>query len=219
LRGSWKETILHSFSNNGDGYYPNAGVSFDKSGNLYGTTWSGGGYGYGIVYKLDADKKGWHEVPLFAFDGQNNNSGPEGYLTITSSGRIFGTLRGYSDCYNNQCGSVFELSRSHGQWVESIVYSFDETHGANPNPGLMMGKDETFYGSALAGGADNHGVVFELKPGKVWTIRLLYQFTGQGADESPNPGLIFGPHGDLYGTTPGPSYEGQYDGEVFEVSP
>jgi uncharacterized repeat protein (TIGR03803 family) len=51
--GGWKETILHSFNNNGvDGYQPAAGLVMDSAGNLYGTTWSGGSSGQGVVFEI-----------------------------------------------------------------------------------------------------------------------------------------------------------------------
>jgi len=46
------ETVLHSFANNGiDGYNAASGLVMDKSGNLYGTTVSGG-IGGGTVFKV-----------------------------------------------------------------------------------------------------------------------------------------------------------------------
>jgi uncharacterized repeat protein (TIGR03803 family) len=58
--GSWTETILHDFDNNGiDGTEPMAGLVFDSAGNLYGTTSYGGsfynekyGYVYGTVFEI-----------------------------------------------------------------------------------------------------------------------------------------------------------------------
>jgi uncharacterized repeat protein (TIGR03803 family) len=51
--GSWAETVLHDFNNDGvDGYYPNGGVILDAAGNLYGTTGAGGLYGFGTVFKF-----------------------------------------------------------------------------------------------------------------------------------------------------------------------
>jgi hypothetical protein len=42
--GEWTETILYNFRSNAidDGYFPNAGLVMDSSGNLYGTTQYGG---------------------------------------------------------------------------------------------------------------------------------------------------------------------------------
>jgi uncharacterized repeat protein (TIGR03803 family) len=51
--GSWIETTLHNFSDNdGDGYNPISGLTFGASGNLYGTTGSGGRYGEGAAYEI-----------------------------------------------------------------------------------------------------------------------------------------------------------------------
>ena len=60
LTNSGTETILHSFARNGtDGYFPSAGLSIDKAGNLYGTTQTGGtasgtscSSGCGVVFKI-----------------------------------------------------------------------------------------------------------------------------------------------------------------------
>lgn len=213
--GSWKETVLHHFNNRGDGYYPAPGVTISESG-IYGATSSGGGYGQGIIFELRASKHGWHEVPLFAFDGYSGNGNPGGYLIVNSAGDIFGTTPNAGGC-TTQCGSVFKLSRFHGQWVEENVYAFEGTNGKVPNPGLILGSDGSFYGSTASGGMYGYGIVFKLTPGKVWTSKILYQFTGEGADQKPNPGLSFGPSGHLFGTTPTPGYESQYDGELFEV--
>jgi uncharacterized repeat protein (TIGR03803 family) len=45
-------SILHVFSGNPDGAFPYGGVVFDKSGNLYGTTFDGGTNGFGTVYTM-----------------------------------------------------------------------------------------------------------------------------------------------------------------------
>ena len=52
VHGGWKEKLIYSFSpanTFGDGVHPVAGLVFDKSGNLYGTTAFGGDLGGGIL--------------------------------------------------------------------------------------------------------------------------------------------------------------------------
>jgi len=91
--GSWTQQTLHTFSNNGvDGYYPLAGVISDASGNLYGTTYNGGTYGYGTVYELRPTAGGrWTEKILHSFGSGVDGANPYAGLIIDSSGNIFGT--------------------------------------------------------------------------------------------------------------------------------
>jgi len=49
---SGTEKVLYSFSGGADGGGPWGGLVRDAQGNLYGTTYSGGTYGYGTVFKL-----------------------------------------------------------------------------------------------------------------------------------------------------------------------
>jgi uncharacterized repeat protein (TIGR03803 family) len=51
--GKWTERVLHSFDDNAvDGWGPDGGLIMDAAGNLYGTTYSGGAYGYGAVFEI-----------------------------------------------------------------------------------------------------------------------------------------------------------------------
>ena len=46
------ETVLYNFGSGTDGQNPNAGMVFDSSGNLYGTTVNGGLFGGGTAFEL-----------------------------------------------------------------------------------------------------------------------------------------------------------------------
>jgi len=60
--------VLHSFAGKPDGGGVFAGVVIDGKGNLYGTTWGGGAYGYGTVFELATDSGGtWTETILHNF--------------------------------------------------------------------------------------------------------------------------------------------------------
>jgi uncharacterized repeat protein (TIGR03803 family) len=52
LAPNGKETVLHAFTGGSDGAQPFAGLIADRKGYLYGTTWSGGANGVGIIFKL-----------------------------------------------------------------------------------------------------------------------------------------------------------------------
>jgi uncharacterized repeat protein (TIGR03803 family) len=49
--GAWSKTILHSFSGGTDGSQPNS-IAIAPSGELYGTTFDGGIYSEGTVFKI-----------------------------------------------------------------------------------------------------------------------------------------------------------------------
>jgi hypothetical protein len=54
-QGAWSETTLYTFTGVSDGGVPQAGLTADKSGVLYGTTYGGGAYGMsgsGVVFSL-----------------------------------------------------------------------------------------------------------------------------------------------------------------------
>jgi len=46
----WNKTILYNFAADADAEDPLMGLSWDKSGNLYGATVGGGSDGYGAVF-------------------------------------------------------------------------------------------------------------------------------------------------------------------------
>lgn len=48
----WTYSVLHEFTNPGDGEYPAGTLALDASGNLYGTARQGGAYGYGVVWEI-----------------------------------------------------------------------------------------------------------------------------------------------------------------------
>lgn len=52
VNGGWTSSSLYSFTGGADGQYPISNVVIDANGNLYGTTQSGGAYGYGVVWEI-----------------------------------------------------------------------------------------------------------------------------------------------------------------------
>jgi uncharacterized repeat protein (TIGR03803 family) len=51
---SWTESVLYSFSGGDDGEYPYTALTFDDSGNLYGTAYRGQ-YGTATIFELSSD--------------------------------------------------------------------------------------------------------------------------------------------------------------------
>jgi uncharacterized repeat protein (TIGR03803 family) len=60
----WTESVLWSFGQPGDGREPFSGVIFDRSGNLFGTTFEGGAGNTGTVFELMPTMSGWTDSIL-----------------------------------------------------------------------------------------------------------------------------------------------------------
>jgi uncharacterized repeat protein (TIGR03803 family) len=50
-QGKWTYSVLHRFTG-ADGFDPEAGLTLDRKGNLYGTTVAGGAGGAGVVFEI-----------------------------------------------------------------------------------------------------------------------------------------------------------------------
>lgn len=213
--GGGAEKILFSF-NKTDGYEPYS-VVFDASGNLYGTTYAGGAYGYGDVFELVPEAGGvWRKNILLSFNS-NDGAGPTPTVIFDQSGNLYGTTAG-GGAYNN--GTVFELMPTSAGWTEKILHSFNlaDADGASPL-GVVLDSSGNLYGTTFGGGAYSGGTVFELIPssGGGWTEKLLLNFVPYGiGGYLPYAGLMLDVAGNLYGTT---AYGGAYDcGTAFELA-
>ncbi|HTS34045.1 MAG TPA: choice-of-anchor tandem repeat GloVer-containing protein [Candidatus Solibacter sp.] len=119
--GVWNATVLHSFNsqNTNDGYYPEGALAMDTSGNLYGTTQSGGGKNNsGIVFELSPTSSGeWTETVLHRFGafGSSGGTSPGNALYLDPAGNIYGTAAAGGDtaCLPSTggCGVIYKLLR------------------------------------------------------------------------------------------------------------
>jgi uncharacterized repeat protein (TIGR03803 family) len=149
----WAETILYAFTNSQTGSAPRGGVNFGKTGNLYGTTASGGLNTMGGVFQLSP--KSPKEI-TFSFAG-NNGAGPfAGVLIDPRNDSLYGTTA-YGG--TNDSGVVFKIAGK----KENVLYSFTGgTDGAQPSTALIADRSGNLYGTTKTGGSSNNGVVFEI---------------------------------------------------------
>jgi uncharacterized repeat protein (TIGR03803 family) len=195
LTPSGAESILWSFGKGSDGRYPVAGLIADVSGNLYGTTSSGGAHGAGTVFELTAAGT---ESVLWSFGGAGDGSTPAASLLMGASGSLYGTAESggsFSD------GIVFKLTPrvAKGTWSESILWNFGNgTDGAIPQAGLIVDNSGNLYGTTDSGGAYKLGTAFKLAASGKESV--LWSF-GNGVDGArPKAGLIMDSSGNLFGT-------------------
>ncbi len=166
----WIETLLKSsFDLASDGAYPLTGLVFDPSGNLYGSTSSGGTGNGGTVFELSPSGGSWvfHVLYNFIGSGTGGYCGPWGALVIDPSGNLYGTTRcdGAYRCGSYGCGNVFELVSSNGGWSYRDLYDFTgDSDGFNPISNVTLDSGGNLYGTASVGGVLGSGVVWQITP-------------------------------------------------------
>jgi hypothetical protein len=230
--GKWTEKVLHGFASGTDGANPNGGFVLDCKGNVYGTTYGGGGKcgggGCGMVFELKppTTKSGaWTEKVLHRFSGQDGGN-PAAGVVFDGNGNLYGTTFG-GGANHSPWGTVFQLvPHANGRWTKRLLHTFqDGTDGAGPRAGILVGPSSELYGTASGGGgADFAGTLFRLKEGSMggWTFTVLYTFIGVNNRDGayPSGGILLNA-GSIIGTTEvggtGPSCQGGC-GTVFKAA-
>jgi uncharacterized repeat protein (TIGR03803 family) len=107
--GGWTETVLHSFQFDGhDGHSPVvAPLTLDTTGNLFGTTMSGGTNREGIVFELSPRQGGWSETVLYNFGNGNDGGVLFGGLVMDRARDLYG-ITGAGGLYGY--GTAYELT-------------------------------------------------------------------------------------------------------------
>lgn len=236
----WTATTLYSFIDAADGFKPEAGVVLDASGNLFGTTYSGGSkngesrYRGGTIFELSRESNGqWKKNVRYNFAGAPfDGANPAGSMIMDKAGNFYGTTTsgGSSpNCGTAGCGTVFEFSPSAGGWKETVLYSFQGSpnDGSDPSTSLIFDDDGNLYGTTFEGGiAHCHsnstpscGVVFELSPtgNGAWKETVLHKFANSTTDGgNPTSSLVLDAAGNFYGTTAVGGTYGQ--GTIFKLA-
>jgi uncharacterized repeat protein (TIGR03803 family) len=216
--GSWKESVLHNFESEFDGLFPEGGLIFDETGNLFGTTREGGGNCYcGTVFELTPEQDGsWMENTLYRFTGGSDSGNPSASLIFDKGGNLYGTTGSGGSLGN---GTVFKLTTGPNKvGAENVLYSFvGGSDGGSPYGALLLDSLGNLYGTTAAGGSFGNGTVFKLTPDQSggWTESVLHSFTGGPDGGDPWSNLIFDKAGSLYGTTVGGGY--YHNGVIFKL--
>ncbi|MFZ0794834.1 MAG: choice-of-anchor tandem repeat GloVer-containing protein, partial [Candidatus Korobacteraceae bacterium] len=106
--GGYTYQTLYSFSGEaGLEVGPYDDLAMDSAGNLYGTTYLDGRYGWGNVFKLAPSGSGWTYTSLHDFTGGSDGASPRCRLVFDSSGNLYGTT---SIGGTNGYGVVFKIA-------------------------------------------------------------------------------------------------------------
>ena len=208
-------TVLYTFSGRLDGGNPEAGLTRDKKGNLYGTTyWDGfSPKCCGTAFALDAGGA-LTSVHQFRSPGAH----PAATMVRDAAGNLYGTtVRGG----HRQSGIIFQWDPT-GKLTE--LYSFlggqdGNKDGAFPRGNLVRDSSGNLLGTTSQGGemtgcSGNFGcgTIFKLDTFTHETV--LHIFTGGSDGGIPLGGLMQDGAGNLYGTA---SVGGSGAGTVFKV--
>jgi uncharacterized repeat protein (TIGR03803 family) len=213
LRNNGQQSVLHNFNqSDGDGYPPDSLSFRDAAGNLFGTTYQGGAYSYGTVFKLDSQGA---ETVVYNFCRETpcTKGAYPGGVTPGKNGSMYGITYagGNFSCALTACGTVFKINHDGDL---TLLHAFGGADGQNPNAGLVLDASGNVYGTTEWGGADGRGTVFKMTSGGTETVE--YSFEGGADGEYPNGGLVQDGEGNLYGT----AYQGgAYNyGTVFKIT-
>ncbi len=210
-------TTLTTFDNSNGAFPFYMSPVQGPDGNLYGTTFQGGAFGEGEVFRIAPDGA----VSTFFNFARPGSAFPVAGLVLGIDGNFYGTT---ANGGTNNYGTVFKLTPT---GTLSSLYDFCSqpgcTDGMNPYAPLVQATDGNFYGSTLRGGKagcanEGCGTIFRITPGGALTT--LYSFPtcqdGNCPDgSSPIGGLVQAIDGNLYGTTNG-FYGG--DGTIFRIA-
>lgn len=220
----WTETVLYRFTGGSDGGFGVGSQSFadalvsDQAGNIYGTTWSGGAYGGGVVFKLTRSGESWTESVLWSFTGQSDGGLPASGVIFDGVGNLYGTT---SCCGAAGWGLVYELSPSGSGWTERMLYSFgSEDGGGFPFGGVTMDAQGDLYGTTCGCAGTGGGEAYELTlSGGSWTVSRRQVFGNGNNYEGLADTPTLDAQGNLYGTILDGGEGGEGDGEVFKLTP
>ena len=208
LDPSGKQTVLHKFTGHADGGLPDAGLLFDFSGNLYGTT-EYGGSGGGVVFKIAPSGV---ETVLHAFHGESDGSRPTAGVVMNAAGNLYGTTSSGGGVSHD--GTVFKIDAS---GHESVLYSFPSSGSFSPLGGVVLDSAGNVYGTTSMGEtyATDFGSVFTVTvAGQETELHNFSRGAGVGGTD-PSGGLTRDAAGTFYGATSGGGAGG---GVIFRMT-
>lgn len=221
------EKIVHSFSGSPLGELPNAGLIFDATGHLYGTTTRGGtggacSGGCGTIFRLTRGAGAtWKEIVLHSFD-LSDGAYPGYPLVFDGGGKLYSTTE-----VGGGLGEAFGLLKTSSGWQLDVLHKFQGGRdGQQPRAPLAVDTHGNLFGTTVGGGngsSGGGGIVFELarQSNGSWKETIIHRFTSTSDGANPQAGVIIDRAGNLYGTTTSGGNPACTTGcgTVFELSP
>jgi uncharacterized repeat protein (TIGR03803 family) len=161
---------LYSFTGGNDGATPFAALAQGPDGDFYGTTFQGGAYDNGTVFRVTASGVLSNLISL------NITNGDLPYAGLT----LGGDLNFYGTTYQGGAANYGTAFRISTNGALTTLYSFNlGAHGGLLAAGLLKGSDGNFYGTTYQGGVSSNGSVFQITAsGALTTLASFNQTDG-----------------------------------------
>ena len=119
-QNGYTEKLLYQFTNGNSGQGP-SGLLLDPSGDLFGTTFTGGLGGCGTAFELTPSNGNWVFLTPYSFSGGMGACGPFVGLIRDAAGNLYGTTN-RTGAYG--MGAVFKLTPSGYGWKYTSLHDF-----------------------------------------------------------------------------------------------
>jgi uncharacterized repeat protein (TIGR03803 family) len=186
---------------------PKTPLVMDSTGDLFGTTYSGGEFNDGTLFEVAVGSTSI--TTLASFNG-TDGSEPDGGLILDSAGNLYGNT--YAGGAHGE-GSVFEVVKGSNQ-ITTLASFVNLSAGTKPVGRLVVDGSGDLYGVAKFGGPDSLGILFEVVSGSntVTQVAVFNSTTGG----YPLGGLVADSNGNLFGTTSDGGTSN--DGTIYELA-
>src|SRR5438132_1102228 len=122
-----------------------------------------------LLFPHFAFSQGVNEV--FSFSNAHSSATPELVTPVQGrDGAIYGTTSGIGSTVTD--GSIFRIAVG-GKLT--AIHNFSGADGEFPYASPTLGIDGNYYGTTVAGGSSNSGVLYKVTPSGAYSI--LYEFT------------------------------------------
>lgn len=194
-------TVLVHFNGAKNGNTPVESFIKAKDSAYYGTTSTGGAYGYGTIFKICAGVTS----TLYSFNRNTTGGLPLGSLVQATDGNFYGTT---SEGGTGGYGTIFRITPAGAFTVLKNLNG--STDGGYPKGSLVQGKDSLLYGMNYGGGASSGGTIFKMSLTGTYTVLRSLAYATDGTN--PEGGLVQGADGNFYGMT-------SYNARIFKITP
>lgn len=166
-------------------------------GNFYGTTSSGGKFGFGTLFRFNASTLKLNVLHHFS----STEGSPLVAPIEAKDKRLYGTT---------VAGTLYRVTLPNGPFT-----ILPNTVPQEPLGPLFQASDGFLYGTTELGGTNNLGTIFRMATNG--TIKIIHNFTGLDGSNPAGP-LVQGKDGNLYGTTQHGGAATDDTGTVFKLT-